>query len=73
MYGRNGNIGFVRLFGIKFKLDFHCRGRRQPSIWLELEKLLGIKKSSIGGNQYLVYLWELACSQTTLLVVLAYL
>ena len=30
-----------------------------------------MKKSSIGGNRYLVYLWELAGSQTILLVVLA--
>jgi hypothetical protein len=52
---RNGNSGFGGLVGIKFKLDFHCRG---PEEAVNLNNL-GMKKSRIVGKQYLDYLWEL--------------
>ncbi len=55
MRHRNGNSGFGGLVGIKFELDFHCRG---PDEAVDLDNL-GMKKSRIGGTQYLDYLWEL--------------
>ena len=52
----DGNGGLRGFFSIKLELDFHCRGR-----WVgRLRRYnLGMKKSSIGGNRYLDYLWEL--------------
>jgi hypothetical protein len=53
---RAGNNGFGSLLGIKFALDFHCR---EQQIGLETASdclNLGMKKSSIGGKQYLDYL-----------------
>jgi hypothetical protein len=44
--GRNGNGGSGSLFGIKFKLDFHCRGRKRTN----LKYNLAMKKSTIGGG-----------------------
>ncbi len=51
----DGNSGFGGLVGIKFKLDFYCRGPEEAA---NLDNL-GMKKSRIGGKQYLDYLWEL--------------
>jgi len=50
--GKGGLCGF---FGIKFELDFHCRGR-QAAGDLEHINNLSMAKSSIGGNRYLDYL-----------------
>jgi hypothetical protein len=55
MRSRDGNSGFGGLVGIKFKLDFHCQGLEEAVY----SDNLGMKKSSIGGKQYLDYLWEL--------------
>jgi hypothetical protein len=55
VHRHNGNSGFGELVGIKFKLDFHCRGQEEAN---NLDNL-GMKKSKIGGKQYLDYLWEL--------------
>jgi hypothetical protein len=53
---RNRDGGSDSLIGIKFKLDFHCRGEqggpKAAADWINL----GMKKSSIGGKQYLDYL-----------------
>ncbi len=50
------NGGSGSLIGIKFELDFHCRGEqggpKAAADWINL----GIEKSSIGGKQYLDYL-----------------
>ncbi len=50
------DCGSGSLIGIKFELDFHCRGEQEgPEVvadWIDL----GINKSSIGGKQYLDYL-----------------
>ncbi len=50
------NSGSGSLIGIKFELDFHCHGEKGgPKVaadWINL----GMKKSSIGGKQYLDYL-----------------
>ena len=51
----DGNSGFGGLVGIKFELDFHCWG---PEEAVDSDNL-GMKKSRIGGKQYLDYLWEL--------------
>ncbi len=51
----DGNSGFGVLVGIKIELDFHCRG---PEEAINLDNL-GMKKSRIGGKQYLDYSWEL--------------
>jgi hypothetical protein len=51
----DGNSGFGGLVGIKFKLDFNCQGLEEA---VDLDNL-GMKKSRIGGKQYLDYLWEL--------------
>jgi hypothetical protein len=52
--GRDGDGGSSGLIGIKFKLDFHCREQQNgpETAWDNL----GMKKSSIGGKQYLDYL-----------------
>ena len=52
---RDGNSGFQGLLGIKFELDFHYRLARGCR---SIDDKLSIQKSSIGGNQYLAYLWE---------------
>jgi hypothetical protein len=52
----NGNGGSGSRIDIKFKLDFDCRGEQggpEAAVdWINL----GMKKSSIGGKQYLDYL-----------------
>jgi hypothetical protein len=52
--GSDGDGGTDSLVGIKLELDFHCRGAM-----VRRENKLSMKKSSIGGKQYLAYLWEL--------------
>ncbi len=53
---RDGGSG--NLIGIKFELDFHCcRDQGGPNAAAD-QINLGMKKSSIGGNQYLDYLWD---------------
>ena len=52
----DGNGGLRGFFRIKLELDFHCRGRWGGRL---RRYKLGMKKSSIDGNRYLVYLWEL--------------
>ncbi len=52
--GRDGDSGFRSLLSIKFELDFNHRLRRRCRF---IENKLSIQKSSIGGNQYLAYLW----------------
>ena len=47
--------GFCGFFSVKLKLDFHCRGELAAGDLERIDKL-SMKKSSIGGNQYLVYL-----------------
>jgi hypothetical protein len=51
---RNRDGGSNGLIGIKFELDFHCRKQQNgpETAWDNL----GMKKSSIGGKQYLDYL-----------------
>jgi hypothetical protein len=53
---RDDDGGSGSLMGIKFKLDFHCHGEqggpKAVADWINL----GMKKSSIGGKQYLEYL-----------------
>ncbi len=51
----DGNGSFSSLLGIKFELDFHRRLRQRSQ---KNDNNLSIQKSSIGGNQYLDYLWE---------------
>ena len=53
----DGNGGLRGFFSIKLELDFHCRGQWEGRI---CRYNLGMKKSSIGGNRYLDYLWELS-------------
>ncbi len=50
----DGNGGSSGLINIKFELDFHCREQQNgpETAWDNL----GMKKSSIGGKQYLDYL-----------------
>jgi hypothetical protein len=54
--GSHGNGGSGSLISIKFKLDFHCHreqgGPKAVADWINQ----GMKKSSIGGKQYLNYL-----------------
>ena len=51
----DGHGGFRGFFGVKLELDFHCRGELAAGDSERIDKL-SMKKSSIGGNQYLVYL-----------------
>jgi hypothetical protein len=51
---RNGNGGSGSLIGIKLKLDFHCRKEKGGP--KEAVNNQGMKKSSIGGKQFLDYL-----------------
>jgi len=53
----DGNGGLRSFFRIKLELDFHCRGQWEGRI---CRYNLGMKKSSIDGNRYLDYLWELS-------------
>ena len=53
--GSNGNSGTGSLVGIMLELDFHCRGELAAGDSERIDKL-SMKKSSIGGNQYLDYL-----------------
>jgi hypothetical protein len=54
--GNRDGIGGSGSLGIKFKLDFHCR-REQGGPKVAADQInLGMKKSSIGGKQYLDYL-----------------
>ena len=51
---RDCNGGPSSLIGIKLKLDFHCR---KQQVGREMAKVgPGMKKSNIGGKQYLDYL-----------------
>jgi hypothetical protein len=50
------NGGSGSLIGIKFTLDFHCRGEQGGPKAAADPIDLGMKKSSIGGKQYLDYL-----------------
>jgi hypothetical protein len=53
---RDGNYGSGSLIGIKFELDFHCRREQgRPEVAADWNNI-GMKKSSIGGKQYLDYL-----------------
>jgi hypothetical protein len=53
---RAHNGGSGSLIGIKFELDFHCCGEQGvPKAAADLINL-GMKRSSIGGKQYLDYL-----------------
>ena len=56
IHSGNGNGSMGCFVSIKLELDFHCRGamvcRREGD-------KQSMKKSSIGGKQYLAYLWEL--------------
>ncbi len=45
--------GSGSLMGIKFELDFHCRGEQGGPKAAADQINLGMKKSSIGGKQYL--------------------
>jgi hypothetical protein len=54
--GRNHDSGSGSLIGIKFKLDFHCHGEQGGPKVAADQINLGMKKSSIGGKQYLDYL-----------------
>ena len=51
----DGHGGFRGFFGVMLELDFHCWGELAAG---DLERIdnLSMKKSSIGGNQSLVYL-----------------
>jgi len=64
--GCDGNGGFRGFFGIELELDFHRRGRLDR----KSDDKLGMKKSSIDGNCYLVYLWALPVYMIVVLVVL---
>ena len=64
--GCNGNGGFHGVFGVKLALDFHCQGRLDQ----RSDNKLGMKKSSMDGNCYLVYLWALLVYKIVVLVVL---
>jgi hypothetical protein len=53
---RDHDGGSGSLIGIKFELDFYCR-REQGGPKAAADQInLGMKKSSIGGKQYLDYL-----------------
>jgi hypothetical protein len=54
--GGDGNGSAGSLVSIKLELDFHCR---EAMVCRKEEDKLSMKKSSIGGKQYLAYLWEL--------------
>ncbi len=51
----NGNGGLHGFFGIKFELDFYCQGGQDAGDSERIDNL-SMKKSSIGGNQYLDFL-----------------
>jgi hypothetical protein len=48
-------VAFAVFFGINLELDFHCRGELAAGDSERIDNL-SMKKSSIGGNQYLDYL-----------------
>ncbi len=54
--GGDGDGSSGSLVGTKLELDFHCRW---AMVRQEAEDKLSMKKSSIGGKQYLAYLWKL--------------
>ena len=51
----NGHDGFRSFFGVKLELNFHGRGELAAGDSEGIDNL-SMKKSSIGGNQYLDYL-----------------
>ncbi len=53
---RDCNGGSGSLIGVKFELDFHCRGEQGGHKAAADQINLGMRKSSIGGKQYLDYL-----------------
>jgi hypothetical protein len=53
---RDPDGGSDSFIGIKFKLDFHCHGDQGGPKAAANQINLGMKKSCIGGKQYLDYL-----------------
>jgi len=51
----DGHGGFCVFFCVKLELDFHCRGELAAGDSARIDNL-SMKKSSIGGNQYIDYL-----------------